>query len=159
MTRNAIRMVPAAAVLAAGASFPATAQERFGDWRIDCAEACQLHQTLSAPESDQRVLGLAFVVDPARPDEATLIARVPLGTALVPGLQFEIGESVERYDFQVCDPESCIAAIPLEAGQIEAAVTEGAFVVATVAYGATRGVGIRVSTAGLAEGLASLRER
>jgi invasion protein IalB len=87
----------------------------------------------------------------------TAVIRVPLGTALPPGLRVELGEGRHADGaFQVCEADGCTAVLPLDAAARAALAGLSTTRVLFVPYGSGAPVAFEVPVAGFAQAVEAL---
>lgn len=97
-----------------------TRDETFKDWRLVCEkpkgakqEECRIFQNLVSKENKHVVLRFVILRSPKKGDYLAVV-RVPLGVLLPAGLTLQVDSGKpDKVEFRTCDPEGCVAGIPL----------------------------------------------
>ncbi|MEL6977362.1 MAG: invasion associated locus B family protein [Pseudomonadota bacterium] len=110
------------AVGAVAQSDAASAERRFGDWRIECLgdadAACAL--TFEALRASDRAVVLSARIMLPGSGEALILATTPWGVSLPRGFGVKIdGDAYQRYPFEFCDPSGCHLAIDASTGLLD----------------------------------------
>lgn len=138
-----------------------TGQE-FRDWTVQCEqpegaerEHCHIFQTVVLRENNQPLLHLAVgrIIETG---DAAAIMTVPLGVLLPPGMALRVdeGENI-RFPVQSCQPNGCIAVLPLEDEMIRQ-LKGGVQATVTFVDADQRPIGVPVSLLGFTAGFDSL---
>jgi invasion protein IalB len=180
---NGARQLPGAAVLRAGVAVitwlmllamlagPANAQRpadgdvvaQHGDWQVVCKppppgskqKVCALVQSVTAEDRDNVGLTVYFQVF----SNGTKVLRVfaPLGILLPPGLGLKIdGKDVGNAPFLRCHSFACYAQVVVK-DDLTRQLTEGKTAIFVIFQTEEAGIGIPISLAGFAKGLAELQ--
>lgn len=135
----------------------------FKDWRGQCEkpegsdqEICHVFQNLVVKETQQQLLHVMVLYSPKR-EEPVMIATLPLGVALRPGLQIQVDEAEPfSLTFETCTPVGCRAGLLLKP-EILSAFQKGAN--GTVSFFNLQGkrLNVPLSLNGFTQAVASLK--
>ena len=137
-------------------------KESFGDWNLVCdtppgasGEQCALVQSVIA--EDQQNVGLTVIVLKTADGQKQLLrVLAPLGVLLPSGLGLKIDDTdIGRAGFVRCLSNGCIAEVEMQADFAQK-LSSGQSATFIIFKTPEQGVGIPVSLAGLAKGLAKL---
>jgi len=139
-----------------------TVKATFGDWTVRCeqqpgasAEQCALVQNVNA--EDRPGLSLAvLIVNGAGGSDRILRVILPLGVLIPSGLGLRIdGTDIGKTGFSRCLPSGCIAEVTMGDALINQ-FKAGRTALFIVFQGPDDGIGIPITLANFAEGLAAL---
>jgi invasion protein IalB len=171
--RSGVRLTALVTILMAGLSVPSPAQgpnppdgtvkAQHGDWQLVCkppapgsrAETCALVQSVSA--EDRNNVGLTVYFQKFTNGTRVLRVFAPLGVLLPPGLGLKIdNQDVGHAPFLRCHSFACYAQVVAEDKLINQLKT-GKSAIFIIFQTEEAGIGIPVSLAGFAQGLAALK--
>lgn len=127
----------------------------YEDWRVLCPSAsvtaahCQLEQDTVDTKTRAPIARLVLATDK---DKRSLIATLPLGVVLTPGLSFALGSDADRViPYRVCTASGCMAEVALDA-KIQAGFDAGknGHMIFTFAQANAKPVTVPVSMKGFA---------
>ncbi|MCB1736115.1 MAG: invasion associated locus B family protein [Gammaproteobacteria bacterium] len=164
MTRFSAALLSLSMLVAPAAVFAKPDKDAvFKDWRGQCEtpegsdqEICHVFQNLVVKETQQQLLHVMVLQTPKR-EEPVMIATLPLGVALRPGIQIQVDE-VEPFSmmFETCTPVGCRAGLLLKP-EILSAFQKGAK--GTVSFFNLQGkrLNVPLSLNGFTQAVASLK--
>ncbi len=137
--------------------------DAFGDWQAGCEtqpggeQVCHIYQRITLKDSGKTLLNVA-VGYPPQQAQAVALFTLPLGVALVPGVEFRIerGEPA-RIPFAVCTTEGCRAALKLT-GEMVQAMKKGNQATLTFATIEPKSFNVPISLQGFTKGINGLRQ-
>lgn len=102
---------------------PSTASFGFDAWLVRCqavggTTGCGMSQRILDKQSGQSVLQLHFGRSP-KGDGHQLIAVLPLGVTVPPGIVIQIGETKRNVAFTQCLPGGCVAPLAIDAATLD----------------------------------------
>jgi invasion protein IalB len=132
--------------------------QAYQDWRVICPARkekdshCRLESVVTDQQSGQTIASLSFVteIDKDKKQSKVLIASVPLGVGLQPGLGLKIGGDTKTYAYRACLQAGCAAVIPVTDG-LEQSIADAADTALVVAGDNDQAVSVPFSTKGYAE--------
>ncbi|WP_417463007.1 invasion associated locus B family protein [Kordiimonas sp.] len=155
-------ILPKTLVLIACLLWPFTAKSQdsmFGVWKYSCSDGpCQAFFDLKAPEADQLAIGMGLIHS-GETDEATLILRTPIRSALPPGMRLTITEDRKTdIPFQFCDDSVCVGFLRLDAETLDALSVTETVDVTYIMYGQRKPIAYTVPINGFAGALDRLKK-